>query len=289
MLSALLVWLDARSRGDRVFLRLENLDPERCRPDLATAMERDLAWLGLDWDEVVEQSALRAQHEAALDRLEQAGLLYPCSCTRADIRRVAKPAPDGGYAYGNRCRGTALPAGGWRETHLAVRARLPGGFVGLVDEGGLDLGQDPAVDMGDPVVVRRDGAVAYQLAVVVDDGAAGVTRVVRGRDIAPSTATQLLLHQLLGQPPPVYRHHPLLLEPHGDKLAKLHGAVGAPVLRARYSADELCGLLAYFGGLVDAPVRLSPAELLDGFDWARVRTTDLPVRWSQGELVAVNR
>lgn len=288
MLSALLVWLDGRTRGDRVILRLENLDPERCRPDLATAMERDLAWLGLDWDEVVEQSTLRAQHEAALDRLEQAGLLYPCSCTRADIRRVAKPAPDGGYAYGNRCREQSLPAGGWREAGAAVRARLPGGTIALVDEGGLDLGQEPAVEMGDPVLVRRDGAVAYQLAVVVDDAAAGVTRVVRGRDIAPSTPTQVLLHQLLGLAPPAYRHHPLLLEPHGDKLAKLHGAVGAPVLRARYSAPELCGLLAYFGGLVDAPVPLTPADLLDDFDWARVRTTDLAVRWSQGELVALD-
>jgi len=287
MLSALLVWLDARSRGDRVLLRLENLDPERCRPDLATAMERDLAWLGLDWDQVIVQSALRAQHEAALDRLERDGRLYPCACTRADIRRAAKPAPDGGYAYGNRCRDRKLPAGGWREVGAAVRARLPDRAVALVDEGGLDLGQHPAREMGDPVVVRRDGAVAYQLAVVVDDAAAGVTRVVRGRDIAASTATQLLLHDMLGLSPPVYRHHALLLEPYGGKLAKLHGAVGAPVLRARYSAAELCGLLAQFAGLARDAWPTRPVELLERFDWARVQRTDLAVRWSHGELVAV--
>ncbi len=141
--------------------------------------------------------------------------------------------------------------------------------------------------MGDPVLVRRDGAVAYQLAVVVNDAAAGVTRVVRGRDIAPSTATQLLLHEMLGLPVPTYRHHALLLEPHGGKLAKLHGAVGAQVLRARYSAAELCGLLACFAGLVTAPRPLSPADLLGDFDWARVRTGNLAVRWSHGELVAI--
>ena len=246
------------------------------------ALEADLAWFGLDWDELVLQSRHRAQHEAALDRLETAGLLYPCRCSRADRTAGGRRAPDGGFAYDNTCRGRPLPPGGWRAARERepVRAALPDRAVALVDEGGLDLSQHPAREMGDPVLVRRDGALAYHLVVVVDDAAAGVTRVVRGRDIAPSTATHLLLQELLGLPRPAYRHHLLLLEPRGDKLAKLHGSVGAGALRARYGADELCGLLAHATGVADTPAPVTPRALVEGFSWTRVRAADAVARWT---------
>lgn len=282
LLSALLVWLDARRRGDRVLVRLENLDVTRAKPGWADQIVADLDWLGLDWDAVIDQSTLRHQHEAALDQLEAQGRLYPCTCSRAD-RRGARRAPDGGWVYENICRGRALPAGGWRavgET-AAVRVRLDDDRVTLVDEGGLDLSQTPATEMGDPIVVRRDGVVAYQLVVVVDDAASGVDRVVRGRDIAPSTATQVLLQRLLALPTPTYRHHLLLLEPRGGgKLAKLHGSVGMTALRARYPADELCGIIAFAAGLLDRPAPCRPRDLVAGFTWDRVPTRDRIATWT---------
>ena len=288
LLSALLVWLDARARGGRALLRLENLDVTRCKPGWAEAMIADLAWLGLDWDEVVDQAQRRADHEAALDALERAGRLYPCACTRKD-REGGRRAPDGSWAYANTCRGRALPAGGWRAAGEPVRVRLDDGRIELVDEGGVDLSQDPAAEMGDPVVVRRDGVLAYQLVVVVDDHGSGVDRVVRGRDIAPSTATQVGLQRLLGYATPAYRHHALLLAPHGDKLAKLHGSMPSNVLRMRYRGDELCGLLAAAVGLLDRAEPCTPASLVEDFDWARVVADDLVARWDGGLVIAPAR
>jgi glutamyl/glutaminyl-tRNA synthetase len=279
LLAALLAWLDARSRGDRVLLRLEDLDRTRASERLTARMREDLDWFGLDWDRIDRQSDLGAQHEAALDRLEALGALYPCRCSRADRRASGRRSPDGGFAYDNRCRDRALPAGGWRAADEPLRARLPSRRVTLADEGGLDLSQTPADDFGDPVVLRRDGAVAYHLAVVVDDGAAGVTRVVRGRDLATSTATQVLLQELLRLPTPQYRHHLLLLEPRGDKLAKLHGSIGTGALRGRYRADELCGLLAHAAGLAPTAAPVTPAALVPAFSWQRVRTDDRELTW----------
>jgi glutamyl-Q tRNA(Asp) synthetase len=212
LLSALLVWLDARALGGRALLRLEDVDHTRCKPEWAEQMRVAMMWMGLDWDHVAVQSARTDRHEAALDRLAAAGRLYPCSCTRSE-RRGGRRAPDGGWAYENTCRARPLPPGGWRAVTEVLRARLDDDAVELVDEGGLVLSQTPAHDLGDPVVRRRDGVLAYQLVVVVDDGDQGVNRVVRGHDIATSTATQVLLQRLLGVPQPAYRHHLLLVEP----------------------------------------------------------------------------
>ena len=285
LLAALLCWLDARSRGARLLLRLEDLDPQRCKPEFAVLLQDDLAWLGLDWDEITLQSALRAPHEAALDRLCAAGLLYPCACSRSEIAARGERAPDGGWRYPNTCRGRSLPPGGWRACREPVRARLAEGEIAPSDESGLDLSQDPARVLGDPVVLRRDGAIAYAHAVVVDDAASGVTRVVRGRDIAPGTATQVLLQRMLGLPTPRYRHHLLLLERRGEKLAKLHGSVGAGVLRERLPAPTVCGQLAFAAGLVPGPEPATPRDLLAGFSWDRVATEDRIVCWTGSALV----
>lgn len=285
LLAGLLAWLDARARGARLLLRLEDLDPERCRPEWSARMRDDLAWLGLDFDATETQSAFAARHDAALDRLAAAGLLYPCACTRANLREDALPAPDGGNRYANHCRGRTLPKAGWRAIQEPLRVMLPPGRVAPVDEGGLDLVQDPGAEMGDPIVRRRDGSVAYQLAVVVDDAASGVTRVVRGRDLAPSTATQVALQRLLGLPEPRYRHHLLLLDEQGEKLGKRHRSVGADALRAACDAPALVGWLAHTAGLRERPDPVTPRELLADFEWSCVSTRDRVVRWTGAALV----
>jgi len=279
VLSALLCWLDARSRGSEIWLRLENLDPDRSRPDFVTQMIDDLEWMGLNWDRVLIQSDLRADHEAAMDRLEAKGLLYPCSCSRKQLRESGRSAPDGGYAYDNTCRHVHLPAGGWRSCKEAIRVKLPDEHIQLVDESGLDLSQNPSHAMGDPVVRRRDGAFAYHLACVVDDQTGGITRIVRGRDLAASAATQLLLQKLMDYPAPGYRHHFLLLESHGGKMAKFHGAVGMAELRKVYRAEVLCGILMAWAGVMDVVESCRPADLIGVFDWSRVRKSDMMLVW----------
>ena len=286
LLAVLLCWLDVRARGERIALRLEDLDPQRSNPAKVAAMRADLEWMGLSWDEVSLQSEAGGRHDAALDELEATGVLYPCSCSRAAIRAAGKASPDGGYAYPNSCRDASLPAGGWRNCEQPLRARLRDTRVEPVDEGGLSLAQNPSREMGDPVVRRRDGGIAYQLASVVDDAAMGVTRVVRGRDLATSTATQVALQRLLSLPEPVYRHHALLLEERdAGKLAKLHGAVGIEELRRVYSAPELVGILAGAAGLQDTVSPCLPDDLVAGFAWARVTREDRVMRWTGERLL----
>jgi glutamyl/glutaminyl-tRNA synthetase len=161
-----------------------------------------------------------------------------------------------------------------------VRVRLDDDAIALIDEGGLDLGQTPAAAMGDPVVRRGDGVLAYQLVVVVDDAASEITDVVRGHDIAPSTATQVMLQRLLGLPTPRYRHHLLLLQRAGGaKLAKLHGSIPFAALASRHRADALCGLLAHGVGLRPDAAPCRPADLVASFAWADVARDDRVATW----------
>lgn len=279
LLAALLCWLDIRSRGGTVHLRLEDLDPERCTPALAAGLQDDLAWLGLDWDGVYSQSERLPLYERALDQLAARGRLYPSPTSRSELQRLGRRGPDGGWAYDNGDRVRALPPSGWRACREPLRVRLDDGVVAVHDEAGDDLSQNPAAELGDPVVRRRDGAFSYQLVCVVDDAAMGITRVVRGRDIASSTATQVAVQRLLGLPTPHYRHHLLLCESSERKLAKLHGSVAAPELRAAYRGAELCGLLAHWAGLLPEATARAPKDLLAGFAWQRVRRDDLVVAW----------
>lgn len=249
-------------------------------------MVADLTWLGLEWDVVEWQSAHHDRHAAALDRLAALRVLYPSAIGRRALEAIGRRAPDGGWAYDNHERGTLLPAAGWRACVEPLRVRLPDGVMTAVDLGGVDLAQDPSLAFGDPVVRRRDGALAYHLASVVDDDASGVTHVVRGRDLATSSAMQVALRQVLGLPVPTYRHHLLLLERIGHKLAKLHGAVGASELRRSYSAQQLCGWLAAVAGLRPRAEPCTPADLLRGFSWDLVRRDDVLVHWT-GERLEV--
>jgi glutamyl/glutaminyl-tRNA synthetase len=278
LLAGLLAWLDIRSRGGRFILRLEDIDPTARDEANKQGILDDLTWFGLNWDDLVWQSSRTPAHEAALDTLASLGLLYECSCSRTAVKAAGRPSAAGGWVYPGTCRHRKIRD--WRRSRENLRVDLSGWTVELCDESGDDLGQNLDTAMGDPMVRRSDGGITYQLAVVVDDAQGGVNRVVRGRDLAASTATQVALHRLLGQRIPRYRHHLLLLEPQGGKLAKLHQSIGADTIRRHMTADEVRGFLAYATGLTPQPVPVSMAQLLTVFDWNRVVGNDRTVVWN---------
>ncbi len=282
LIAALLCWLDARSNGARVVLRLENLDRERTKSGYVDQMERDLEWFGLDWDGRSLQSQNALRYEAALEKLVRDGRIYACDCSRAEIRDVAPRAPDGSYRYPGTCRSRTVASTGWREIDRPLRLRLDSREIALRDESGADLSGDAAELFGDPVLRRRDGAYSYHFASVLDDSDIGVDRVVRGRDLAPSTLLQVALQHEFMLRTPSYRHHCLFLERTGDKLSKLHGAVDVGALREKYAAPELCGRLASFVGLVPSGTACRPIDLVEEFDWNRISSEDLELSWDAG-------
>ena len=277
LLAGLLAWLDIRSRGGRFVLRMEDIDPTAQSGAHREGLLDDLQWFGLNWDDLVWQSQRQSSHEAALDQLAASGLLYECGCSRTTIKAAGLPSAAGGWVYPGTCRHRRLAD--WRGSRLNLRVDLSGWNIEVKDEGGDDLGQVVSQALGDPMVRRADGGVTYQLAVVVDDAEAGVTRVVRGRDLASSTATQVALRKILGFPIPVYRHHLLLLEPQGEKLAKLHQSIATDELRKHYRPEELVGFLAAASGLRPTPAEVTLQELLADFSWDRVSRQDRVVTW----------
>ncbi|MCP3139045.1 tRNA glutamyl-Q(34) synthetase GluQRS [Pyxidicoccus xibeiensis] len=262
--SALLGWLQARAAGGRFLLRIEDLDRARCKPQHVDDLLRDLEWLGLTWDETpLFQSRRDEVYRDALSQLERAGLVYPCFCTRGEIARAAS-APHGLSEEGPRYPGTCarLTAGQISERARsrapAYRFRTRPGEVRFED--GL-LGpyvQDVEGVVGDFVVRRNDGVASYQLAVVVDDAASGITHVLRGDDLLSSTPRQLQLYQALGLSAPAFLHVPLVLGEDGKRLAKRDGAFALAELRERgLPPERVLGLLAAWSGLGDgSPVPL---------------------------------
>jgi glutamyl-tRNA synthetase len=258
--TALLAWLFARSAGSGFLVRMEDLDTGRVRPGSASEQLADLAAIGIDWDGDVEfQSARTELYAAAVSQLRSEGLVYECYCTRAEIREAASaahgPLPEG--AYPGTC--LHLSAAELEEKRAsgrppALRVRAAGARVGFADR---LLGRvEGAVD--DFVVVRGDGAFAYNLAVVVDDAAQGVEEVVRGSDLADSTPRQLWLARALGLREPSYAHVPLVLGPDGARLAKRHGDVTlreVPVERA------VAWMLASLGLASASPADFDPSRL----------------------------
>jgi glutamyl/glutaminyl-tRNA synthetase len=262
-------------------LRLEDLDQGRTKPGFVDAMNRDLAWFGLDWDGVSRQSEHIERYETKVEELAGEGRVYACDCSRARIRDSGARAPDGSLRYPGTCRDNLVDRLDWRGLDLPLRIRLDEEFVDLRDESGLDLSGNPALLFGDPLLRRRDGAYAYHFVSVVDDEAEGVDRIVRGRDLAPSTTLQAALRAIFGFSLPRYRHHALLLESKGEKLSKLHGAVDIRALALRYDARDLVGRLAHFVGLVPEGTRCLPIDLVAEFDWSRVGASDVILDWSE--------
>lgn len=271
--SALLGWLDVRSKGGRFLVRVEDLDPERSKPEHVEGLWEDLRFLGLDWDEPpVKQSERTEAYRAALAALRARGDVYECTCSRAEVARAASAPHPGeeGPIYPGTCRAGALAKPGRTPS---LRFKVPPGVVAFVDELRGPVSQDVEHEVGDFVVQRSDGVASYQLAVVVDDAASGVTRVVRGDDLLTSTPRQLVLQRALGLTAPAYAHVPLLVQPDGRRLAKREGALTAAGLRERgVSGAAIIGLLAKWSGLSDgAPC--TAERLVAGFDWRRVPTT----------------
>ena len=259
-------------------LRLEDLDPDRCTQAWCDQVMRDLEWLGLDWDnEPVYQSRRTEAYRASFTQLEERGLIYPCYCTRAE--RLAASAPhrsDGVVIYDGRCRRLSPQereelAGSRRP---AWRVEVPEETASFVDRIQGPFSQNLARECGDFILRRSDGVYAYQLAVVVDDAAMGVTQVVRGSDLLDSTPRQLWLQEELGLPHPEYGHVPLLLAPDGRRLAKRNRDQELGALQNQYTAPELVGRLAHLAGLIPEPAPVTPAELVPLFSWEKLPKED---------------
>lgn len=262
LVAALASWLDARAHGGVWLVRIEDVDTPRCVPGADATILRQLATCGLVSDEpVVWQSQRGAWYQAALDQLLDQGMAYPCACSRKDIehallaeglqreRHHAAPYP-----------GTCRPERGGLAGRVgrAWRLRLTPGEASLVRWTDRRLGpQAQAVhaEVGDFVLRRADGLWAYQLAVVVDDAAQGITHVVRGQDLADNTPRQILLQRALGLPTPIYMHTPLVLGANGEKLSKQNGAEHIDLsdpLAALNQAAAALGLPAHTGSVADA-------------------------------------
>jgi glutamyl-tRNA synthetase len=267
--TALLAWLDVRARGGRMLLRVEDLDRDRCRPEWIDLMRYDLEWLGLDWDEETPAQSLRdPAYEASLNVLSENGLIYPCFCSRRELAVASAPHGPADAPYPGTCRSLTDAE---RDERIAegrrpaLRVPLPDRTLSIADRLCGVVSQRPATDVGDIIVRRSDGLFAYQLAVVVDDAADGVSDVVRGDDLLASTPRQVALQQMLGLPTPAYAHVPLVLGPDGQRLAKRHGPVSLRDLRqAGVTAQRLVGRLAALSGIGDGDPA-HPADLVAGF------------------------
>jgi glutamyl-tRNA synthetase len=284
----LLAWLSVKSRHGTLLLRIEDIDGPRVKVGAGAETLVDLQWLGLDWDGgVVEQSARLPHYAAAAERLLRCGLAYPCVCTRREVEEAAS-APhetgDDGPVYPGTCRGrfadlAAAKAATGREP--ALRFRVDVAAVPFVDR---FAGAQPGRIAGDFVIQKRDGGPSYQLAVVVDDAAQGVTEVLRADDLLPSTPRQVLLYRALGLPVPQFVHVPLVVGGDGLRLAKRHGDTSLRHLRARgVTAPALVGYLAFLCGLRPRGTECLPRELLAEFDLARLPRG--PVRGDEHGLV----
>ena len=287
---ALLSYLSVKSRGGEWILRIEDLDTARCRPDYARQVEEDLRWLGLAWDEGGSaggpdapyfQSERTALYEAALARLRGMGLVYPCFCTRAQLHAASAPhREDGLTVYPGTCRGLTAEDIARREAagrKGALRLRVPEETVTFTDGHLGEVTEYLPTDCGDFLLRRSDGLFAYQLAVVVDDAAMGVTEVVRGADLLSSTPRQLLLYELLGWEAPEFYHFPLLLSLDGRRLSKRDGDLGLGALRERYTPEEIIGKLAYLAGQNSGGGPRTPEALAEDFHWDAVPRRDIPL------------
>ena len=285
--SCLLAWLAARSAGGSIVLRLEDLDPDRCRQEYCDQVMRDLEWLGLDWDgEPVYQSRRTEAYAAAFRELERQGLVYPCYCTRAE--RLASSAPhrsDGITVYDGRCRSLTAPEREKLEKtrRPAWRAAVGEKSISFCDMLCGKYEEDLKMDCGDFILRRSDGVYAYQLAVVVDDAEMGVTQVVRGSALLSSTPRPIWLQERLNLPHPQYGHVPLLLAPDGRRLAKRDRDQELGQLQSRFTAPQIVGTLAHAAGLLDREEEVAPEELLPLFRWDKLPRKDLTL--SIGEKI----
>lgn len=283
--TALLTWLQVRSLGGSLVLRIEDLDPDRSKTCYIEGLLEDLRWLGLNWDEGPDrggayapycQDARRHLYEDALHLLKSKGFLYPCYCSRAELRSVTQ-APHAGEiisGYPGTCR-NLYP---WEQAakeqegrRASLRLVVPDVCIEYTDLCYGLFRQELVREVGDFIIRRADGVHAYQLAVVVDDAAMEITHVLRGADLLDSTPRQLLLYQLLNKSAPRFAHVPLFMGEDGQRLSKRHGDVSIAQLRAKGArAETIIGYLAYKAGLLERWEPVKCAELIQAFDLAKL-------------------
>lgn len=282
--SFLLCWLAVRAVGGQVVLRMEDIDPERSRPEYVEAIMRDLTWLGLDWDEGPDvggrhapyvQSKRLERYAEAIGSVSDRGQVYPCYCTRKELKMMASAphAEDRGPTYPGTCllldraERLAREAQG-RKPSLRLHGEDVISFVDRI-QGSFRFGWDESG--GDFPLRRSDGVVSYQLAVAVDDLDQKISLVVRGQDILSSTPRQIMLIRLLGGKEPRYAHVPLVLDHHGERLAKRHKALELRALReSGVAARAIVGWLGRQAGFLPELMPVSPRELVHMFSWRKV-------------------
>ena len=275
--AALLSWLSPKSRGGDWILRMEDLDTLRTKTEYAELLRDDLRWLGLDWDEETEAQSLRsAVYDRYFEELREKNLLFPCYCTRSQLHNVNAPhLSDGTYVYAGTCRDLTAEQRAAMNRKPAWRVKVPDRVWRVNDLAQGTLEQNLITDCGDFVVRRADGVYVYQLAVVVDDGEAGVTEVVRGMDLLGSAPRQMYLQELFGFSHPEYGHVPMLMAEDGRRLSKRDRDLDLGEIRKRMKPEQLIGNLAFAAGILDRNMPISARELAKEFSWNKVSKEDI--------------
>ncbi len=285
--TALLVWLDIRKQGGELILRIEDLDRERCRLEYISQIVDDFTWLGLDWDKGYFdhdstdylQSRRTERYEKALHVLSRKEFIYPCYCNRKERMIANAPhASDGTLLYHGRCRTLEIHEIEELEKmgrNKSMRITVPDQYVAFNDNQYGKFEENLTSACGDFILCRSDGVFAYQLAVVVDDGEMGITRVVRGRDLLSSTSRQIWLMEKLGYKIPQYTHVPLLVDSTGRRLSKRDKDLSFDALRKNTTPQKIIGYLAYQIGLIDVLDSITARELLEEFSWEKVGIKDI--------------
>ena len=274
--TALMAWLSVRSAGGRMLLRIEDLDPDRSKPEYIAALREDLRWLGLDWDEEMPlQSTRDAVYAAHFDRLP----VYPCYCSRNELHDASAPhASDGRLLYAGTCRHLSDAERAAKSRRPAWRVAVPEREISWTDGVFGPQRENLVAECGDFIVRRSDGVYAYQLAVVCDDALGGVTEVVRGCDLLGSTARQLWLYEALGYRAPRFCHVPLLVAPDGRRLSKRERDLDLGHLRLHMSPETLLGRLAFLAGLLPEDRPAGAQELVSCFAWNRLTREPIVIR-----------
>lgn len=286
--AALFAWLEVRKHKGVMILRVEDLDPDRSKAHFTERIVSDMEWLGLDWDEGPEmggaygpytQNERREIYASALEYLKEEGLVYPCFCTRKELRAASAPhREDGVFIYNGHCKqlNQEILKDWLTSKRHAWRIGVPDETIQFEDLNYGQFSQNLQEDCGDFVLARGDGVHAYQLAVVIDDALMGVNNVIRGADLIDSSPRQIFLHETFGYKAPTFGHVPLLKGENSDRLSKRHKSLDLGSLReAGWKAEDIIGLLAYKGGLIDRIEPVKAKDLIDVFEWQKMPKQDI--------------